>query len=49
MDRLAQDFPRAYQVRLDVEKVRKNAINTPLINTPFNQIKDSSSSKSITT
>ena len=35
IDRLAQDFPSAYQIRLEVEKVRENAINTPLINTPL--------------
>ena len=46
LDRLAQDFPSAYAIRLEVEKVRKNAINTPLINTPFNQIKESSSNDS---
>ena len=43
LDELAQDFPSAYQVRLEVDKVRKNAIDTPLSDTPFNQIKDSSS------
>jgi len=37
---LAQDFPSAYQVRLEVEKVRKNGVNTPLINTPLEQIKE---------
>ena len=35
LDKLAQDFPSAYQVRLEVEKVRENAISTPLISTPF--------------
>ena len=43
LDRLAQDFPSAYQVRLEVQKVRKNSINTTLINTTLNQIEDSSS------
>ena len=38
MDRLQKDFPSAYQVRLEVEKVRKNSINTPLFNTPIHQI-----------
>ena len=28
LDRLKQDFPSAYEVRLKVEKVRKNGINT---------------------
>tara|TARA_Y100000593_G_C4301812_1_gene333766 strand:+ start:1083 stop:2240 length:1158 start_codon:yes stop_codon:yes gene_type:complete len=42
LDRLAQDFPNAYEVRLEIEKVRKNAINTPLINTPFIDSEDSS-------
>ena len=46
MDRLAQDFPSAYQVRLEVEKVRKNAISTPLISTPMKEITESSSVKS---
>ena len=43
VDRLAQDFPSAYQVRLEVEKVRKNGISTPLISTPSINSKDSSS------
>jgi len=47
MDRLSQDFPSAYQVRLEVEKVRKSVIDTPLCDTPFNQIDKSSSSKSV--
>ena len=46
MDRLAQDFPSAYQVRLEVEKVRKNAISTPLISTPMKEITESSLVKS---
>ena len=46
MDRLAQDFPSAYQIRLEVEKVRKNAISTPLISTPMKEITESSSVKS---
>ena len=43
LDRLAQDFPSAYQVRLEVEKVRKNGVNTHLINTQFKEIQESSS------
>ena len=43
IDRLAQDFPSAYQVRLEVEKVRKNGINTQLINTQLMQLGKSSS------
>ena len=35
LDRLAQDFPSAYQVRLEVEKVRKNGSDTPLGDTPL--------------
>ena len=35
LDRLAQDFPSAYQVRLKVEKVRKNGSDTPLGDTPL--------------
>ena len=35
LDRLTQDFPSAYQVRLEVEKVRENSISTPLISTPL--------------
>jgi hypothetical protein len=42
LDRLAQDFPSAYQIRLEVDKVRKNAVDTPLSDTPLMQIKDSS-------
>ena len=38
MNRLQEDFPSAYQVRLEVEKVRKNSISTPLISTPLHQI-----------
>ena len=38
IDRLAQDFPSAYQIRLEVEKVRENAVNTQLINTQFDDI-----------
>ena len=45
VDRLAQDFPSAYQIRLEVEKVRKNGINTQLINTQFIDLEKSSSSK----
>ena len=47
MDRLAQDFPSAYKVRLEVEKVRKNGISTTLFSTTFNEIDKSSSSKSV--
>ena len=43
LDRLAQDFPSAYQVRLEVEKVRKNGVSTPLISTPLMISKESSS------
>ena len=46
VDRLAQDFPSAYQVRLEVEKVRKNGMYTPLINTPLKEIGESSSKDS---
>ncbi len=35
LDRLAQDFPSAYQVRLEVEKVRKNGSGNPLGGNPF--------------
>ena len=35
LDRLAQDFPSSYKVRLEVEKVRKNGNDTPLSDTPF--------------
>ena len=43
LDRLAQDFPTAYKVRLEVEKVRENSINTQLINTQLGHIEESSS------
>tara|TARA_R110002020_G_scaffold441376_3_gene652103 strand:- start:1644 stop:2804 length:1161 start_codon:yes stop_codon:yes gene_type:complete len=43
LDRLAQDFPSAYQVRIEVEKVRKNGISTPLISTPLTISEESSS------
>ena len=46
LDRLAQDFPSAYQIRLEVEKVRNNAVSTQLISTQFNQIEESSSKDS---
>ena len=35
LDRLAQDFPSAYQVRLEVEKVRQNSISTQTISTQY--------------
>ena len=38
IDRLAQDFPSAYKVRLEIEKVKENAIRTPLIRTPLKDI-----------
>ena len=43
LDRLAQDFPSAYQVRLQVEKVRNNAISTQLISTQLIEIDKTSS------
>ena len=43
MDRLGQDFPTAYKVRLEIEKIRKKAISTPLISTPILKINQSSS------
>lgn len=43
MDRLAQDFPSSYQVRIEVEKVRKNGVKSTLIKSTFNQIEQSSS------
>ena len=43
LDELKDDFPTAYKVRLEVEKVRKNGLNTPLLNTPFTKIEKSSS------
>ena len=43
LDRLAQDFKGAYQIRLEVEKVRNNGVSTQLISTQFNQIEESSS------
>ena len=46
LDRLAQDFPSAYQIRLEVEKVRNNGVNTPLINTPLSISEESSSIES---
>ena len=49
MDRLAQDFPSAYQVRLEVEKVRKNAVSTQVISTQIKGIADSSSEDSMIT
>ena len=42
LDRLAQDFPSAYQIRLEVEKVRKNGVSTQLISTQLKQIDKSS-------
>jgi integrase len=42
LDRLAQDFPSAYQVRLEVEKVRKNGISTQMISTQINKSEESS-------
>tara|TARA_Y100001970_G_C14095185_1_gene782233 strand:- start:48 stop:1208 length:1161 start_codon:yes stop_codon:yes gene_type:complete len=38
IDRLAQDFPIAYKLRLEIEKVKENAIRTPLIRTPLKDI-----------
>ena len=38
IDRLAQDFPSAYQIRLEVEKVRENAVSTQLISTQFDDL-----------
>tara|TARA_B110000438_G_C15735168_1_gene616002 strand:+ start:122 stop:1261 length:1140 start_codon:yes stop_codon:yes gene_type:complete len=38
LDRLAQDFPSAYKIRLEVEKVRKNGISTQLISTQHLQM-----------
>ena len=35
LDRLAQDFPSAYQVRLEVEKVRKNGSGTQISGTQY--------------
>ena len=43
IDRLAQDFPTAFEVRLDIEKIRKKAISTPVISTPILKINQSSS------
>ena len=43
LDRLAQDFPSAYKIRLEVEKVRENAISTTLISTTLKEIEESSS------
>ena len=36
IDRLAQDFPSTYKVRLEVEKVRKHGVSTTLISTTLN-------------
>ena len=41
INRLSQDFPSAYKVRLEVDRVRKNGVNTPLMNTPIKQIEKS--------
>ena len=38
LDRLAQDFPSAYQIRIEVEKVRKNGSGTPLSGTPLMEL-----------
>ena len=43
IDRLSQDFPTAFEVRLDIEKIRKKAISTPVISTPILKINQSSS------
>ena len=42
LDRLAQDFPSAYKVRLEVEKVRKNAVKSTLIKSTLKGISESS-------
>jgi len=47
VDRLAQDFPSAYQVRLEVEKVRKNGISNTLISNTFKDSEESSSMNSL--
>jgi hypothetical protein len=44
---LAQDFPSAYQVRLEVEKVRNNDKNTTLLNTTLMEIEKSSSKNGV--
>ena len=46
-DRLAQDFPSAYGVRLEVEKVRKNGVSATLISATLKEISESSSKDSI--
>ena len=38
IDRLAQDFPSAYQIRLEVEKVRKNGSGTMISGTKYLQM-----------
>ena len=43
MDRLAQDFPSAYKVRLEIDKVRDNYNRTPLIRTTLNELMDAPS------
>ena len=42
VDRLAQDFKSAYQVRLEVQKVREKAISTPLISPPLMKFEETS-------
>ena len=46
LDRLAQDFPSAYKIRLEIQKVRENGVKSTLIKTTLKEIEESSSKDS---